>query len=113
MRARPAARRIAAAAGWKRPSGYVQCGAWVAPGLLYLDPAGSLEALMVINAALESAAMTMPLTTAFWDWAPDEKSKIQGEASRTTPRIRFATSQNLASVQLSWHISFETTDLTV
>ena len=48
------------------------------------------------NAAIDIAAMTIPLTKAFFYGAPLEKRKIQGDTKRITPRIRLATSQSLA-----------------
>src|SRR5262245_51349777 len=56
----------------------------------------SSQTVNAANAAIDIAAMTIPLTTAFCDAAPLGKPKIQGDAKRINPRIRLATSQSLA-----------------
>ena len=38
------------------------------------------------NAAIDIAAMTIPLTKAFFDGAPLEKRKIQGDTKRIAPK---------------------------
>jgi hypothetical protein len=51
--------------------------------------------------------MTIPAILAFSEALPASNPNIQGEKNRIAPRIRFATSHNLAFVQFSMTPSIE------
>src|SRR5215469_192225 len=53
------------------------------------------------SAAIESTAMMIPTVEAVCHWAPEDKSKSQGEKKSTLPRTRFTTSHNLTLDQSS------------
>src|ERR1700674_3677552 len=59
------------------------------------------------RAATASTAIAMPAILAFSEAFPASNPNIQGEKNRHAPRIRFATSQNFALLQLSMAPSVE------